>query len=85
MTNKFQVDFKSFKNEFNAGFDWQLSKNWGKGQEFDLYKPIDPKATFRPRAYSDVPAYITSAFLESISTMNAGNHQFTLALGVEET
>jgi hypothetical protein len=54
MTNKFQVDFKSFKNEFNAGFDWQLSKNWGKGQEFDLYKPIDPKATFRPRAYSDV-------------------------------
>lgn len=83
MINKFQVDFKSVKNEINAGFDWQLSKNWGKGQEFDIYKPIDPKATFRPRAYRDVPAYITSAlFLESISTMNAGNHKFTLALGV---
>ncbi|MGN7864272.1 TonB-dependent receptor plug domain-containing protein [Chryseobacterium sp. 22458] len=81
--NKFQLDFKSVKNEINAGFDWQLSKNWGKGQEFDTYKPIDPKATFRPRAYRDVPAYITSAlFLESISSMNAGNHKFTLALGV---
>lgn len=83
MINKFQVDFKSVKNELNAGFDWQLSKNWGKGQEFDIYKPIDPKATFRPRAYREVPAYITSAlFLESISTMNAGKHKFTLALGV---
>lgn len=83
MVNNFQADFKSVRNEFNAGLDWQLSKNWGEGQQFDIYKPIDPKATFRPRAYRDVPAYITSAlFLESISTVKTGNHQLILALGI---
>ncbi|WP_228435850.1 TonB-dependent receptor plug domain-containing protein [Chryseobacterium pennipullorum] len=83
MVNNFRLDFKSLKNEFNAGFDWQMSKNWGMGQQFDIYKPIDPKATFRPRAYRDVPAYITSAlFLESVSTVNVGKHNLILALGV---
>ncbi|MFZ4928207.1 TonB-dependent receptor plug domain-containing protein [Chryseobacterium sp. Mn2064] len=83
MVNNFQVEAQSFKNEFNAGFDWQFSKNWGQGQQFDIYQPIDPKATFRPRAYRDVPAYSTSAlFLESISTFKTGNHQLTLALGI---
>ncbi|WP_347216937.1 TonB-dependent receptor plug domain-containing protein, partial [Chryseobacterium sp.] len=83
MVNNFQWNFKSLKNEINAGFDWQLSKNWGQGQLFNVYKPIDPKATFRPRAYRDIPAYSTSAlFLESISTANLGQHQLTLALGL---
>ncbi|AQX06185.1 TonB-dependent receptor [Elizabethkingia meningoseptica] len=83
MINHFQFDYKSFKNEINAGFDWQLSKNWGQGQLFDVYKPIDPKATFRPRAYRDIPAYTTSAlFLESISTLDLGQHRLTMALGL---
>ncbi|WP_228464002.1 TonB-dependent siderophore receptor [Chryseobacterium bernardetii] len=83
MVNNFQWDFKRIKNEINTGFDWQFSKNWGQGQLFDVYKPIDPKATFRPRPYRDVPAYSTSAlFLETISTANLGKHQFTLAMGL---
>ncbi|WP_160138366.1 TonB-dependent receptor plug domain-containing protein [Chryseobacterium sp. c4a] len=83
MVNAFQWDFKTVKNEINTGFDWQLSKNWGQGQLFDIYKPIDPKATFRPRAYRDVPAYSTAAlFLETISTADLGKHKLTLALGV---
>lgn len=83
MINNFQLNSKSMTHEFNAGFDWQMSKNWGKGQLFDIYRPIDPKATFRPRAYRDIPAYMTSAlFVESINSLNAGNHKFTLALGL---
>ena len=83
MVNNFQLDFKTIKNEINTGFDWQLSKNWGQGQLFDVYRPIDPKATFRPRAYRDVPAYSTSAlFLETISTADLGKHKLTLALGL---
>jgi hypothetical protein len=83
MINNFQVNYKSITHEFNAGFDWQMSKNWGKGQLFDIYRPIDPKATFRPRAYRDVPAYMTSAFfLESINSLQAGKHKLTLALGL---
>ncbi|MDN3693496.1 TonB-dependent receptor plug domain-containing protein [Chryseobacterium tructae] len=83
MVNAFQWDFKTIKNEINTGFDWQLSKNWGQGQLFDIYRPIDPKATFRPRAYRDVPAYSTAAlFLETISTADLGKHKLTLALGV---
>lgn len=83
MVNNFQWDFKIIKNEINTGFDWQISKNWGQGQLFDIHRPIDPKATFRPRAYRDVPAYSTSAlFLESISTADIGKHKLTLALGL---
>ncbi|SMC34111.1 TonB-dependent receptor plug domain-containing protein [Chryseobacterium sp. YR221] len=83
MVNNFGFTFKSVKNELNAGFDWQLSKNWGEGQQFDRYRPIDPKSTYRPRAYRDIPAYSTSAvFLESITTADLGRHQLSLALGV---
>lgn len=81
--SNFQLDYKGLKNEFNAGFDWQLSKNWGGGQQFDVYRPIDPKSTFRPRAYRDVPAYTTAAlFLESISTVDLGDNKLMLALGI---
>ncbi|WP_223605733.1 TonB-dependent siderophore receptor [Chryseobacterium sp. OSA05B] len=83
MVNNFQLDYQWLKNEFNTGFDWQLSKNWGGGQLFDVYRPIDPKSTFRPRAYHDVPAYSTAAlFLESISTIDLGKNKLTVALGV---
>ncbi len=83
MINNFQINYKSVTHEINAGFDWQMSKNWGKGQLFDIYKPIDPKSTFRPRAYRDIPAYMTSAlFLESVSSLSTGKHKLTLALGV---
>ncbi|WP_079241414.1 TonB-dependent receptor [Chryseobacterium indologenes] len=83
MINNFQLNSQSTTHEFNAGFDWQMSKNWGKGQLFDIYRPIDPKATFRPRAYRDIPAYMTSAlFLESINSLNVGKHKLTLALGL---
>lgn len=83
MINNFQLKSQSMTHEFNAGFDWQMSKNWGKGQLFDIYRPIDPKATFRPRAYRDIPAYMTSAlFLESINSLNAGQHKLTLAVGL---
>ncbi|PWN71194.1 TonB-dependent receptor [Chryseobacterium phosphatilyticum] len=83
MINTFQLDIKSIKTEINTGFDWQLSKNWGQGQLFDVYKPIDPKSTFRPRPYRDIPAYSTSAlFLESISSANIGKHSFIVALGI---
>ncbi|MDR6486349.1 hypothetical protein J2799_000834 [Chryseobacterium vietnamense] len=83
MINNFQLNYQSITHEFNAGFDWQMSKNWGKGQLFDIYRPIDPKATFRPRAYRDIPSYMTSAlFMESVNTLNAGKHKLTLALGL---
>ncbi|OPC59282.1 TonB-dependent receptor plug domain-containing protein [Elizabethkingia bruuniana] len=83
MVNNFQFNYKAYKSELNAGFDWQLSKNWGRGQEYDIFRPIDPKSTFRPRAYRDVPAYVTSAlFLESINSVDVGRHKLTLALGI---
>lgn len=83
MVNNFQFNYKAYKSELNAGFDWQLSKNWGRGQEYDILRPIDPKSTFRPRAYRDVPAYVTSAlFLESVNSVDVGQHKLTLALGI---
>ncbi|TLX25306.1 TonB-dependent receptor [Chryseobacterium indologenes] len=83
MINTFQFTVTSVKTEINTGFDWQLSKNWGQGQLFDIYKPIDPKSTFRPRAYRDIPAYSTgAAFLETISAADIGKHTLTLALGL---
>ncbi|WP_353146538.1 TonB-dependent receptor [Chryseobacterium sp.] len=83
MVNNFQLEHRLMKHEFNTGFDWQWSKNWGKGQQFDIHRPIDPKSTFRPRAYRDVPAYSTAAlFLESINTVNLGQNKLILALGL---
>ena len=40
----------------NIGLEWRYSKNFGRGQIYDLSRPLNYSSTLRPRAYYDIPA-----------------------------
>lgn len=83
LVSNFHYDIANISTDIRAGIDWQYSKNNGKGQIYDIYKPLDPRSTYRNRAYKDVPAYVTTAlFAEHISNAQLGLHRLTLGLGV---
>lgn len=69
--------------DLRVGLDGQYSKNKGDGQVYDRYKPLNPAATYRNRAYKDIPAYVTTAlFAEHNASRAFGRHTLTVVMGV---
>jgi len=48
--------FSVLANDYKAGAEWSLAKNFGCGQVYDLTKPLSASWTVRPRRYSDIPS-----------------------------
>ncbi|RZJ83142.1 MAG: TonB-dependent receptor, partial [Chryseobacterium sp.] len=42
-------------NDYEIGIDWKYSKNFGKGQQWDLSTPPSAVIGARPRAFDDIP------------------------------
>lgn len=40
----------------DAGIEWKYDKNFGRGQVYDLKRPLNYSTSLRPRAYYDIPA-----------------------------
>jgi len=54
-----------FANSYKLGVEWSMAKNYGRGQVYDIERPLSSAWTARPRAYSDIPALHTvSAYVE---------------------
>ncbi|MDE5869935.1 MAG: outer membrane receptor protein, partial [Muribaculaceae bacterium] len=49
-------------HNFKVGVEWNLSKNFGKGQIYDLMKPLSASWTSRPRDFSKIPALNNLSF-----------------------
>ncbi len=65
------------------GADWTLSKNYGKGQVYDLTQPLSAAWTTRPRAYSDIPSLqVLSMFAEENLNIPLGRHSLAVQAGV---
>lgn len=45
-----------FNNSLKLGLEYQLDKNYGKGQIFDIMSPAYPSTYSRPYSYSSIPA-----------------------------
>lgn len=71
------------RHDGKAGLDWKYDKNWGKGQVYDITRPLNPSNTNRPRAFSDIPAGTElSLFAEDALRFEAGRHRFVVTAGV---
>lgn len=69
-------------HNYKGGFEWTFTKNYGRGQIYDLDRPLSGGWTTRPRAYRDVPALHTvSAFLEEGITSLFGSHKLEAQIG----
>lgn len=71
------------QNKFKAGVEWTLSKNLGKGQIYDLMKPLSASWTSRPRDFSSIPALdVLAFFIQDMLTVNTGIGEMDLQAGL---
>lgn len=77
---------RGLSHTLKAGVDWQMDKNYGKGQIFDEKNPLYPGVSTRPRAYSDIPAsHIAGAFAELTTGFPLGSLRADVQAGVRAT
>lgn len=50
------------QNRMNLGVEWNYQKNLGKGQVFDVTRPISEGLSTRPRRFKDIPGLQPFAF-----------------------
>lgn len=83
----FDFNAPYIKNAVKFGLEWNLSKNFGQGQIYDLKHPLSASGWgTRPRAYNDIPALQTIAFyVQDYITAYAGNHTFDARIGIRGT
>lgn len=69
--------------QYKAGAEWTFAKNYGRGQVYDLSRPLSAAWSTRPRAFRDIPSLqVLSAFVEDELTLAAGSHRGELRAGV---
>lgn len=52
----FRFDTWHLSHRVAAGLEWTIDKNYGRGQVYDLTRPLNYSSALRPRAYTDIPA-----------------------------
>lgn len=73
-----------WKHQIKAGAEWNYTKNFGRGQVYDLSRPLVAGGwSSRPRAYRDIPALQNLGFfVEDVLTAQWGGHRLELMGGV---
>lgn len=83
LSSIFRFGGELFTGRLKAGMEWNCSKNFGRGQDYDLSRPITPGNTSRPRPFSDIPAInLLSAYAEGNADIPVGDHTLHLQGGV---
>ncbi len=84
VTGKFQIPSQSVSNTLLVGTDWNMDKNYGKGQVFDPTRPLyTTSATLRQRLLSDIPANRQwGLFAEESVAAQIGGNKVEVVAGV---
>ena len=71
----FNFETAATKHDVKLGGEWSYTKNFGRGQVYDLTRPLAGTWNSRPRAYKDIPALQNlSVFAEEMFTAHIGRH-----------
>ena len=77
---------KPVKSEFLAGGEWNMSKNYGRGQVFDPERPPFGTGGYRQRPYKDIPGnHLLGLFAENSTRILMGKHVLRLQAGVRSS
>ncbi len=69
-----------------VGVEWKYDKNFGRGQVYDLARPLNYASSLRPRAYNDIPATNQLAwYIQDEIHIPAGKTSFDLEVGLRGT
>ncbi|QIG89233.1 TonB-dependent receptor [Chryseobacterium sp. POL2] len=70
-------------HQYEVGVDWRFSKNFGKGQQYDLLTPPTATMNVRPRAYDDIPAWqVMAVFIGDQMSYQIDEHKLNLYAGL---
>lgn len=68
--------------QYKAGIDWTMSKDYGRGQVYDPKYPLSANWTSRPRAYKEIPALnVVSVYAEDALSASIGYGAVDLQAG----
>lgn len=82
----FGIESAATSSSLIAGADWALDKNLGRGQVYDMLRPLSSDAATRPRAYSDIPAqHDLGLFVEDNTLVRFGRSRLDVMAGVRAT
>ena len=81
---KFQVPSARLSNSLMIGADWNMDKNYGNGQIFDITRPLYPGMSGRPRNLANIPARHTLSLYaeESLKTSLLGGNTLEVVAGI---
>lgn len=86
LSSRFRYRAGYISGWLKGGVEWNLSKNFGKGQVYDLTRPLTAGNNSRPRPFDDIPAMQQlSAYVENESEVRLGDHTLHLQVGLRET
>lgn len=72
-----------FTHTYKLGAEWEMTKNYGHGQIYDLSRPLSAAWTTRPRDFRTIPALnVVSAYAEDFIRASFGPTSVDLQLGV---
>lgn len=78
--------FKAWQtdNTVKFGLNWEINKNFGKGQVYDMHYPLSVTGwSSRPRKYSDIPSLQNlSAFAEELMKFSLGQSKVEIMGGL---
>lgn len=70
-------------HDLKLGIETNYSKNFGKGQLYDLDFPTTEGIPVRPRAFDSIPGMLNQSFFaEDMMTLQVGRHMLTATAGV---
>lgn len=86
VSSTFRFMNRTVADYVKAGVEWNMNKNYGAGEVYDITRPLTAGNNSRPRPYSDIPAmHQMSAYVENDMRLFAGNHTFHVIAGVRGT
>lgn len=83
LTARGQRGWGVWDNKYMAGAEYTFAKNYGRGEVYDLERPLSASWTTRPRAFSDIPSLQTLSFYaEDAATLLLGAGTVELHAGL---
>lgn len=77
------VSFGPWLHRYKIGLEETMSKNFGRGELYDLARPLSGSWTTRPRSFRSIPAlHVLSGYIEDDLTLMSGAHKLQGRLGV---
>lgn len=75
--------YRAIRNKALLGVEWNMDKNYGRGQVYDGTRPLNPATSLRPVSYKEIPAgHKIAFFAEDRADFFYGTHRFELTVGL---